>query len=291
MNKINTSFGLLTRTGLVLSGLVAITVSASAIDAASAQTLKSNFDSKSFELKRKAVVAKGTGDAVLKNDVPSTLFSVNTKGDQEEGDSGKKVFPKIAIGKGDREENEVRTGNKQIVIGKGDQAEDNEPPKKRQVIVEPKPVVKKKVKVAVNTEPVVKKSKKIILAKAEAPAKKVVIADAAPDEVETPAETPEVETEAPAAEAPAEETTTDEQAEAETPAAPQQKFEVGQIVTGADGKSYVIVKIDDNGISAMPLAAFAEYEQPKKVYKKKRKKRYSGYGYSSSRSYGGSSCN
>ena len=57
--------------------------------------------------------------------------------------------------------------------------------------------------------------------------------------------------------------------------------EVGQIVTGGDGNSYVIVSVDETGVSAMPLTAFVEYEQPvKKVYRKKRnKKRYSSYGY------------
>ncbi len=309
MSKINTTFSLLSRTGLVLSSAVALCISVAAIEPASAQELQVKFDGKEIELRRNSGGSNNSGDGVVKKKSPPRIISANTKGDreeepkfktitvgkgdrEEEGTSNKK-FPRIAIGKGDRDEDKPKS--QQIVVGKGDQSEDNEPPKKRQVIVEPKP---KKKKVVV-TEAAPKKLKKLaLLTESAAPkkAKKIVIADAAPADEETPAETPEVETEtpaeeAPAAEAPAEETTTEEQAQAETLAAPEQKFEVGQIVTGGDGKSYVIVKIDDTGISAMPLAAFAEYEQPKKVYKKKRhKKRYSGYGYSNSRSYGGSSC-
>lgn len=298
MSKINTTFGLLSRTGLVLSSAVVLCVAATAIQPVSAQELQVKFDGKEFQLKKNSirtqnpVIGNTKGDREEGGSGKKVFPQVAIgKGDTEDGGSGKKRFPRIAIGKGDRDEDKPKTA--QIVIGKGDQAEDNEPPKKRQVIVEPKP--KKKVQQVVFTEPVAKKKvKKVVVAKAEEPAKKLVIADAAPAEEEAPAETPEVDTETPVdestTEAPAEGTTTDEQAEAETPAAPEQKFEVGQIVTGADGKSYVIVKIDDTGISAMPLAAFAEYEQPKKVYKKKRKKRYSSYGYSSSRSYGGSSC-
>ncbi len=310
MSKINTTFGLLSRTGLVLSSAIVLCVSVAAIEAASAQELRIKFDGKEIELKRNSGGSNNSGDGVVKKKAPPRIISANTKGDRDEGGNGKKVFPQIAIGKGDTEEggsnkkrfpriaigkgdrDEDKPKSQQIVIGKGDQAEDNEPPKKRQVIVEPKPKPKLKKKVVV-TEAAPKKLKTLaLLTEPAAPkkAKKIVVADAAPAEegtseveTETPAE------EAPAADAPAEETT-GQDAQAETPVTPEQKFEVGQIVTGGDGKSYVIVKIDDTGISAMPLSAFAEYEQPKKVYKKKRKKRYSGYGYSSSRSYGGSSC-
>lgn len=290
MSKLNITFGLLSRTGLAFSGAVVLCVAAAAIEPVSAQELQVKFDGKEFELKKNSirrqnpVIGTTEGDREEEGKGKKVFPQIAIgKGDTEEGGSKKKRFPKIATGKGDRDEDKPKTA--QIVIGKGDQAEDNEPPKKRQVIVEPKP--KKKVVV---TEPVVKK-KKVVLAKAEAPAKKVVIADAAPAEEEASEVTPEAETEAPAAEAPAEETTTEEQAETETPAAPEQTFEVGQIVTAADGNSYVVVKINEGSVSVMPLSAFTQYEQPKKVYKKKRKKRYSTYGYSSSRSYGGSSCN
>jgi hypothetical protein len=137
------------------------------------------------------------------------------------------------------------------------------------VIVEPKP--KKKIVV---TEAAPKKAKKIVVASTEAPAEQAIIADAAPV-VETPDEE-QATTEAPA----------EEQAVAETPAAPEQKFEIGQIIKAGDGISYVIVSINETGVSVLPLSAFAEYQPVKKVYKKKRyKKRYSSY-----RSYGGSSC-
>ena len=279
MSKINTTLGLLSRTGLVLSSLVAITVSASAIDAASAAELRVKFDGNEIELRRNSGGSNNSGDSVVKKKSPPRIISANTKGDQEEGSSGKKVFPRIAIGKGDQAGKKPKT--QQIVVGKGDQAEENEAPRKRQVIVEPK--LKKNKKIVVAEAAPKKLKKNVVVAAIEEPAVEKV-ADAAPAE-EAPAVTEE---QAPATEAPAEETTTDEQVEAETPAAPQQKFEVGQIVTGGDGNQYIIVKVNEASVSVMPLSAYAEYEQPKKVYKKKRhKKRYSSYGYNS---YGGSSC-
>ncbi len=81
----------------------------------------------------------------------------------------------------------------------------------------------------------------------------------------------------------------EEEAVTEAPAvAPVAAFKVGEIVTAGDGKSYVIIKVDASGISAMPLTAFTQYQEPaptyKPVAKKKHKKRYSAYrnyGYSS----------
>ena len=261
MSKINSTFGLFSYTGLALSGAVALVVATAAIEPATAAEIKVKFDGREFQLKRNSIRAQ--------NPVIGT-----TKGDRDESDGGKKVFPKVAIGKGDRDEDKPKT--QQIVIGKGDQAEENEAPRKRQVIVEPKP---KKILVS---EDAPKLKKKVVVAAVEEP-KVEQVADAAPAE-----DAPAVTEEAPVTEAPVDAT----EQQAETPAAPEPQFKIGQIVTGGDGKNYVIVKIDEFGVSALPLSAFADYEQPHKVYKKKHKKRYASYGYSYSRkrSYGGSSC-
>jgi hypothetical protein len=188
----------------------------------------------------------GTGGEIATGGT-TTIKSVRTKAPRDEEGSGTKI-QQIVVGKSDRDDNAAGSSGGGVT---------------RQVIVEPKP---KKIVV---TEP--KAKKKIVVAKAEEP--QAVIAEAAPA-VETPVVTTEVQAETPVAEA------------VETPAEPQSKFEVGQIVTTADGISYVIVKIDDSGVSALPLSAFLEEPaQPvyKPVYKKKKyKKRYSSY-----RSYGG----
>lgn len=287
MSKPNgNSFSLITRTGLILASVVVLSTSAMAIEpAAAAEAFAVKLDRKDLLVTKKLFKSgesnNGSGATTIKSvrtkapreEEPKFKTVTIGKGDREEEGKTKKLFPRIAIGKGDRDEEGKSTKTQQIVVGKSDQAEADELPVKRQVIVEPK--AKKKIVV---TEAAPKKVQKVLVASTEAPAKKVVVADEAAAE-ETPAVEPEAQTEAPVAE---------EQATTEAQAAPAQKFEVGQIVTAGDGKTYVIVSVDDLGISAMPLSAFVDYQPVHKVYKKKRyKKRYTNYGYGS---YGGSSC-
>lgn len=294
--------------GLGLSGLVVMAAVAMPVTGASAQSIEVKFDGKNFEFKKKRggeglderrpVIGTTKSDRDGEDKRPTL---VAPKGDRD--DTPVAVFNRV--GKGQRD-GEVKRKNQQIVIGKGNRADDDfEAPKKRQVIVEPKkqkkviaeqPVIKKKIKTVAAAEPVLKKKVKVALKAEPVIAKKIevanvetpdVVADAAPAE-----ETPEIVTETPAEETPAEEQATTEESPAaeEAPAeAPKQTFEVGQIVTAADGNQYIVVKVNEASVSVLPLSAYAAHEEPvKKVYKKKRhKKRY----YSSrSYNYGGSSC-
>ncbi|MEZ5925625.1 MAG: hypothetical protein R3D57_14690 [Hyphomicrobiaceae bacterium] len=252
---------LLSRTGLALSGLVILAASTAAIDSASAQSFLGKSDTGAIELRNK-IKNKIQVLRDKKGQTPITIKSVRTKAPRD--DEGNTKTQQIVVGKSDRNDNGGGGGSGLGSTGGV----------KRQVIVEPKP--KKKIVVA---DPVIAPAPKKTKVVVNAPAKKLVVADVAPEE-DAPAV---VEPEAPAAETPADETAT-----TETPAAPEQNFEVGQIVTGGDGKSYVVVKIDETGVSALPLSAFVEDQPIQKTYKKKRKKRRYTYGYSGS--YGGSSC-
>lgn len=286
---------LFSRIGLAVSGLVVIAATSLPVASASAQALLVKFDGKDFQLKRQGgqnadnnngnggdrkfqqiTIGKGERDeAKAKKDPPRPVIEVG-KGDRDEDAAKKNNNLRIRIGKGDRDEDK-KPKNQQIVIGKGDRDKAEEPaPVKRQIIVE-----KAKPKKIVQAEPVIVKKKKVVVA-AVPEVKKVVIADTEEPKVEA---VPEQETEV-APEAPVEEQAVTE-APVETPAA---AFKVGQIVTGGDGNSYVIVKIDASGISAMPLTAFTQYEEPAPVYKPVYKKRKAKKRYSSYRTYGGNSC-
>ncbi len=301
---------LISRVGLAVSGLIVIAATALPVATASAQALLVKFEGKDFELKRNGLGGQnGNNNNGSGGDRKFQQITIG-KGEREAEKSNKKQVPVIEIGKGDRDKDEGKTKSQQIVIGKGNREEgakkkvepriligkgdrnkDEGKVVKRQIIVEkakPKkvvqaePVVVKKKKI-VQAEPVVVKKKVVVAAVPEV--KKVVVADTEPNvEVETEAaieETPED-----VAEAPIEEQAVTE-APVETPAA---TFKVGQVVTGGDGKSYVIVKVDASGISAMPLTAFTQYEEPAPVYKPVYKKRKAKKRYSSYRTYGGNSC-
>lgn len=297
---------LFSRIGLAFSGLVVIAATSLPVASASAQALLVKFDGKDFDLKRRnsggenngngngngnggdrkfqqITIGKGEREAEKSNKKQVPVIEIG-KGDRNEDGAKKKASPRILIGKGDRNEDAGKTKTQQIVVGKGDRDKDEGKVVKRQIIVE-----KAKPKKIVQAEPViipsVKKKKKVVLA--DKPAKKILVAATPEPEVEAAAEETQVEV-APeqAIEAPVEEQVVTEEA----PAATVSAFKVGQVVTGGDGNSYVIVKIDDTGISAMPLTAFTQYEEPKPVYKPVYKKRKAKKRYSSYRTYGGSSC-
>jgi hypothetical protein len=162
---------LLSRTGLALTSLVALAVTALPVEQASAQSVLVKFDAKKLELQKKRDSA--VGDIAV--DGTTTIKSVRTKAPRDE-EGSQTTTQQIVVGKSDRDENATGSGEAGTT---------------RQVIVEPKP---KKIVV---TEPTVKKAKKIVVAKAEEP-KTEVIADAAP-EVEQAPVAEEPATEAPAA--------------------------------------------------------------------------------------------
>jgi hypothetical protein len=296
---------LVSRVGLAVSGLIVIAATSLPVATASAQSLLVKFDGKDIELKRKGSSGEGSNNS---NDGGRKFQQITIgKGDREEGATKKRQVPTIAIGKGDRNEDEGKTKSQQIVIGKGDREEgsgkkaepriligkgdrkkDEGKVVKRQIIVE-----KAKPKKVVAAAPAVVKKKKVVVAAAPAVVKKKVVVAAAPavEKVEVVDAEPVVEeTPEAATEAPVEEQVVTEEAPAPVEAVPAPAFKVGQIVTAGDGNSYVIVKVDATGISAMPLTAFTNYEEPQPVYKPVSKKRKYKKRYSTYRSYGGSSC-
>ncbi len=285
---------LFSRIGLAVSGLVVIAATSLPVASASAQALLVKFDGKDFQLKRNGQGGQNSNNNNDNNGGSRKLQELTVgKGDRDADSAKKRQVPTFQIGKGDRDEDTAQKNNnnlrirvgkgdrdedqkiktKQIVIAKGDRDKADEPaPVKRQIIVEPKV----KQKTIVQAEPVVVKKKVVVAAVPEV--KKVVIADAEP-QVE-PEATPEVQPEAPV----------EEQAVTEAPAeTPAAAFKVGQIVTAGDGNSYVIVKVDASGISAMPLTAFTQYQEPAPTYKPVYKKRKAKKRYSSYRNYGYSS--
>lgn len=273
---------LFSRIGLAVSGLVMIAATSLPVAQASAQALLVKFDGKDFQLKRQGGQNGNNGNNSNVSTGSRKLQQITIgKGGRDEDASKKKQAPVIEIGKGDRDDDQ-KPKTKQIVIGKGDRDKADEPVKRQIIvekaktkkIVEAEPVIVRKKKVVVAAEPVVVK-KKVAVA-AQPVVEQVALADA---EEPAPQTTPEVAVEAPV----------EEEAVTEAPAvAPVAAFKVGEIVTAGDGKSYVIIKVDASGISAMPLTAFTQYQEPaptyKPVAKKKHKKRYSAYrnyGYSS----------
>lgn len=275
---------LLSRVGLAVSGLIVIAATSLPVATASAQALLVKFDGKDLELKHRNSGGEGNNNANSGRKIQQITIGKGDR-DEEVAKPKKNGVPIIQIGKGDRDEEAPKIGTQQITIGKGDREEGSGKkvtPKvligkgdrdknevkvvKRQIIVE-----KAKPKKIVEAEPVVAKKK--VVAAAELAVEQVVVADAEAPAVEVAPEA--------APETPAEEQAVTEEAPAEV-AAPAPAFKVGQIVTAGDGNSYVIVKVDATGISAMPLSAFTQYEEPAPVYqpvykKRKHKRRYTTY--------------